>query len=187
MSGMKCRNCAAPTASYFDFSVSLFWSSISSIWRLVGAFSTSTANGLLSSSNLHFWTSKSANCRVNSAQSMLSFFSKLCTWEHGGRDLRFHGLAAGEMAQVSLQHLILPQAQFSFKSPHCSIHVCDDTPPPLKLQVQHIEMAREVTQKGQLTQKLLLPELCCVFTFAFQKLTYFLTQLETPFQYFSSA
>ena len=187
MSGMKCGNCAAPTASYFDFSVSLHWSSISSIWRLVGAFSTSTANGLLSSSNLHFWTSKSANRRVNSPPSTLSFFSKLCTWEHGGRDLRFNCLAAGKMAQVSLQHLILPKAQFSFKSPHCSVHVCGDTLPPLRLQVQCIEMARDVTHKGQLTQKCLLPELCCVCPFAFQKLTYFLMELETSVQCFSSA
>lgn len=36
-------------------------SSISSVWRLVGAFSTSTANTLLSSSNRHFWTSDLAN------------------------------------------------------------------------------------------------------------------------------
>ena len=63
------------------------------------------------------------------------FLSKLCTWEHCGRDLRFNCLAAGKMAQVSLQHLILPQAQFSFKSPHCIVHVCDDTLLPLKLQV----------------------------------------------------
>lgn len=73
VSGMNCGNLAAPTASYFDFSVSLHWSSISSIWRLVGAFSTLTAKGLLSSSNLHFWTSKSANRRLNSAPSTLSF------------------------------------------------------------------------------------------------------------------
>ncbi|KAJ3582645.1 hypothetical protein NHX12_000396 [Muraenolepis orangiensis] len=95
------------------------------------------------------------------------FFSKLCAWEHGGRDLRFYGLAAGKMARVSLQHLILPQAQFSFKGPHCSVHVCDDAPPPLKLQVQRIEVARDVTEKGQLTQKLLLPELCCILPFGF--------------------
>lgn len=73
VSGMKCVNCAAPTASYFDFNVSLHWSSISSIWRLVGTFSTATANGLLSSSNLHFWISKSANLRLNSAPSTRSF------------------------------------------------------------------------------------------------------------------
>ena len=28
------------------------------------------------------------------------------------------------MAKVSLQHLMLPQAKLSFKSPHCSVHVC---------------------------------------------------------------
>ena len=41
VSGMKRGNCAALTASYFDLSVSLHWSSISSIWRLVGALSIS--------------------------------------------------------------------------------------------------------------------------------------------------
>ena len=48
-------------------------------------------------------------------------------------------------------------------------------------------MAQDVTQKYQLTQKLFIPELCCVFPFAFHKLTYFLKQLETSVQYFSSA
>ncbi|CAL8295159.1 unnamed protein product [Lota lota] len=43
------------------------------------------------------------------------------------------------MAQVFLQHLRLPQAQLCFKSPHCSVHVSDDTAPPLKLQVEHIQ------------------------------------------------
>lgn len=52
------------------------------------------------------------------------FFSKLCAWEHSGRDLRFYGLAAGKMAKVSLQHLILPQAQFSFKGSHCRPWSC---------------------------------------------------------------
>ena len=75
MSGMKHGNCAALTESFFDLSVSQHWSSISSIWRLVGALSMSTANGLLSSSNLHFWASKSANLRVNLALS----YSANCT------------------------------------------------------------------------------------------------------------
>jgi len=51
--------------SYVAFSMSLHWSSISSIWRFDGAFSTSAANRLLSSSNLLFWASKSANRCVN--------------------------------------------------------------------------------------------------------------------------
>ena len=49
VSGRKHGNCAAPTVSYFNLSVSLHGSSISSIWRLVGALFTSTANWLLSS------------------------------------------------------------------------------------------------------------------------------------------
>ena len=73
MSGMKRGNCAAPTEPYYDLSVSQHWTSISSIWRLVGALSMAIANRLLSSSNLHFWASKSANRRVNSAPSALSF------------------------------------------------------------------------------------------------------------------
>ena len=110
MSRMNRGNCAAPTESWFDLSVSQHWSSFSYIWRLVGVLSTSTANRLLSSSNLHFWASKSANRRVNSEQSGLSF-STNCTWKHVGRDLLFNVLAARKMVQVSLQHLSLPQAQ----------------------------------------------------------------------------
>ena len=64
MSGMRRGNCAAPTESYFDLSVSQNWSSVSSIWRLVGALSTSTANTLLSSSDLHFWASKSGHLDI---------------------------------------------------------------------------------------------------------------------------
>ncbi|XP_072921399.1 chloride anion exchanger-like [Hemitrygon akajei] len=41
--------------------------------------------------------------------------------------------------------------QLGFKSPHCSVHVCDHTTPPLKLQVECIEMARDVTQKRHFT------------------------------------
>ena len=110
MSGMNHGNCAAPTESWFDLSVSQHWSSFSSIWKLVGALSTSTANRLLSSSNLHFWASKSANRWVNSELSALSF-STNCTWKHVGRDLLFNVLAAREMVQVSSRHLSLPQAQ----------------------------------------------------------------------------
>lgn len=36
-----------------------------------------------------------------------------------------------------------PTGTFGFKSPHHSLHMCDDTAPPLKLQVQHIEMGSE--------------------------------------------
>ena len=104
VSGMNRGNCAAPTESWFDLSVSQHWISFSSIWRLVCALSTSTANRLLSSSNL------SANRRVNSELSALSF-STNCTWKHVGRDLLFNVLAACKMVQVSLQHLCLPQAQ----------------------------------------------------------------------------
>ena len=110
MSGMNRGNCAAPTESWFDLSVSQHWSSFSSIWRLVGALSTSTAKRLLSISNLHFWDSKSANRQVNLALSALSF-STNCTWKHVGRDLLFNALAERKMVQVSLQHLSLPQAQ----------------------------------------------------------------------------
>ena len=98
---------AAPTESWFDLSMSQHWSSISFIWRLVGALSTSTANRLLNSSNLHFWASKSANRQVNSELR----FSTNCTWKHVGRELLFNVLAARKMVQVSLQHLTLPQAQ----------------------------------------------------------------------------
>ena len=73
VSGMKRGNSAAPTDSYFAFSVSLHWSSISSICRFDGALSTSAANGLLSSSNLLLGASKSANRRMKSAPSMPSF------------------------------------------------------------------------------------------------------------------
>ena len=107
VTGMNRGNRAAPTESWFDLGVWQHWSSISSIWRWVGALSTSTANILLSSSNLHFWASKSANRRVNSALS----FSTNCTWKHVGRDLLFNVLAARKMVQVFLQHLSLPQAQ----------------------------------------------------------------------------
>ena len=110
MSCMNRGNCAAPTESCFDLSVSQLWTSFSSIWRLVGALSMSTANRLPSSSNLHFWASKSPNRRVNSELSVLSF-STNCTWKHAGRDLLFNVLAARKMVQVSLQHLSLPQAQ----------------------------------------------------------------------------
>ena len=65
---------------------------------------------LQSSSNLHFWASKSANRWVNSELSVLSF-STNCTWKHVGRELLFNVLAARKMVQVSLQHLTLPQAQ----------------------------------------------------------------------------
>ena len=76
MSGMKRGNCAALTESYFDLSVSRYWSSISSIWRLVGALSTSTANRLLGSSNLHL------GCKVSKSPDKLGtecaeFFNKL--------------------------------------------------------------------------------------------------------------
>ena len=110
MSGINRGNCPAPTESWFDLSVSQHWSSFSSIWRLVGALSASTENRLLSSSNLHFWATKSANRRVNSELSALSF-STNCTWKHVGRDLLFNVLAAVKMVQVSLQYLSLPQTQ----------------------------------------------------------------------------
>lgn len=64
---------------------------------------------------------------------------------------------------VFSQHL--PQAQFGFKSPDCSLHV-SDMAPPLKLQVEHIQVARDVTQKPHFTQKLFILVLCCVFPFA---------------------
>ena len=76
------------------------------------------------------------------------------------------------MAQVSLQHLILHRHNLVLKALAAAYMSV------MKLQVQRVEMARDVTQKGQL---------CCVLPFAFQKLTYFLTQLETSVQYFSSA
>ena len=150
---MKRGNCAAPTESYFDLSVSQHWSSIGSNWRLVGALSTSTANGLLSSSNLYlgFKVGKSPG---KLGAECAELFNKLRTWKHVGRDLLFNVLAARKMAPVSLQHLSLPQAQLGFKSPHRSVHICNDTAPPLKLQVEHIEMAQDVLQKYQLTQNL---------------------------------
>ena len=167
--------CSA-TESCFDLSVSQHSMEFNQLHlEVVGALSTLTANGLLSSLNQHFWASKSANCRVNSLLKCAEFFSKLCTWKHLGRDLLFNILATRKMAQVSLQQLSLPQVQLGFKSPHRSVHVCDDTAPPLKLQVEHIEMAQDVLQKYQLTQKLFISELCCEFPFAFHKLTYFLT------------
>ena len=126
---MKFENCAAPIASYFDFIVLLLWGSVSSIWRLVGAYSTSTINKLLSSSNLLFWTAKSANRRLNSALSTFSFSANCANGNVSDRDLRFYRVAAGKMAQVSWQHPFLPPAQFSFESSHCSVHVCDGAPP----------------------------------------------------------
>ena len=110
MSGMNRGNCAAPTESWLDLSVPQYWSSFSSIWRLVGVLSTSTANRLPSSSDLHFRASKSPNRRVNSELSALSL-STNCTWKHTGRDLLFNVLAARKMVHVSLQHLSIPQAQ----------------------------------------------------------------------------
>lgn len=58
---------------------------------------------------------------------------------------------------------------------------------PLKLQVQRIEMARDVTQKRHFTLQLFIPELFYVFPFAFHELTDLLMQLETFFQHFSLA
>lgn len=70
VSGRKRANSAAPTAAYFALSASLHWRSINSIWRFGGELSTSTANGLPSSSNLLFCASKSANRRRKSAASI---------------------------------------------------------------------------------------------------------------------
>ena len=133
---------------------------------MAGALSTSTANRLLSSTNLHLGFKVGKSLGKLGAE-CAEFFSKLCTWTRVGRNLLFNVFAARKMAQVSLQHPSLPQAQLGFKSPHRSVHVCDDTATPLKLQVLHIEMAQDVSQKYQLTQKLFIPELCCVFLFAF--------------------
>ena len=144
--------------------MSLHWSSISSIWRLVGALSTSTANGLLSSSNLLFWASKSANRPVISVLSMPSF-SPNCTWEHGGKDLHFYGLAARKMAEVSLQHLSLPQAQFCLKISHFSIRVCDDMAPPLK-RFSTPRWLMMLQRNASSYRNFFIPELCCVFPFA---------------------
>lgn len=69
-----------PQHHIFDWGVSSHWSSISSIWRLGGTLSTSTAKELLSSSNLHFWTPKLANRQLNSMLSTTNF-SENCT--HG--------------------------------------------------------------------------------------------------------
>ena len=126
---------AAPTDSYFAFSVSLHWSSISSICRFDGALSTSAANGLLSSSNLLFGGFKIGKLPYEVSTKYAEFFSKLSSWVNGSSDLLFHCLAVREMAQVFLKNLRLPQAQLGFKSPHCSVHVSDYTAPPLKLQV----------------------------------------------------
>ena len=134
VSGMKRGNSAAPTDSYFAFSVSLHWSSISSICRFDGALSTSAANGLLRSSNLLFGASKSSNRRMKSAPSMSSF-SVNCLVGKTAAATFFHCLAVREMAQVFLKILRLQQAQLGFTSPHCSVHVSNDTAPPLKLQV----------------------------------------------------
>ena len=45
VSGRKHGNCAAPTVTHFDLSTSLHWSSISFVWRLLGALSRLIANG----------------------------------------------------------------------------------------------------------------------------------------------
>lgn len=78
------------------------------------------------------------------------------------------------------------RAKRAFESP-CSVYVCEDAPRVLKLQVQRIEMAHDVTHKGQLTWKLFVPEFCYVFPSAIQKLKYFLMQLQKSGQYFSWA
>lgn len=140
-------------SAYFAFSASLHWSSINSIWRFGGELSTSTANGLLSSSNLLFCASKSANRRRKSAA------STLCAREHTGRELFFHGLAARKLAQVFFPHLCLPQSQFGFKRLHCAVHIRDHTIPTLQLQVHCIQMSRDVTQKCHFTQKCFISEL----------------------------
>ena len=134
VSGMKHGNSAAPTDSYFAFSVSLYWSSISSICRFDGALSTSAANGLLSSLNLLFFGFKIGKSPYEVSTKYAEFYSKLSSWETAAATF-FHCLAVREMAQVFLKNLRLPQAQLGFKSPHCSVHVSDDTAPPLKLQV----------------------------------------------------
>ena len=130
MSEMNRGNCAAPTESNFDLSGSQHWSSISSIWRLVGALFTSTANRLLSSSNLHLGFKASKPPDKLGAE-WLSF-STNCTWKHIGRDLLFNVLAASKMAQVFLHHLnLLPQAQLGLARGRLNINrrlVLIDTP-----------------------------------------------------------
>lgn len=48
---------------------------------------------------LHIKVSKSAG---KLSTEYTEFLSKLCTWEHSGRDLPVHRLAAGKTEQVSL-------------------------------------------------------------------------------------
>lgn len=118
-------------------------------------------------------------CEVST--SYAKFFRKLWTWAHGGRDLLFHSVAVwGNGSRLS-------QVQLGFKSPQGSIHVCDHMASALKLQVERIEVVRDVTNKHHFTPQLFIPELCCVFPFAFYELTDQLTQLGTSFQYFSLA
>lgn len=101
------------------------------IWRLVGALSTSSANRLLRSSNLHLWGSKSATRWVNLVPRMQQTWR--CTFLWFGRTVNGPGfLAASESPPTAAA-------------------------PPLKLQVQHIEMTCDVTQKR------CIPELCSVF------------------------
>lgn len=161
VSGRKRANCTAPTAAYFAFSVSLHWKSINSIWRFGGELSTSTENGLLSSSNLLFRASESANRRRKSAVST-PILSENCV-QHTGRELLFYGPAARRVAQVFFPHLCLPQSQFGYKHLHCTIHIRDNAIPTLQVQVHCIERTRNVTQKSHFTKKPFVSELCYGF------------------------
>ena len=104
---MKRGNCAAPTETNFDLSVSPMESN--QLHLEVGwcAFHVNRKQitEQFKPTFLGFKVGKSPG------KLGAEFFNKLCTWKHVGRDLLFNVLEARKMAQVSLQHLSLPQAQ----------------------------------------------------------------------------
>lgn len=63
---------------------------------LIGALSQSTANGLLRSSNLIFWASKSLQTHSESAVVFAQFFNKKCNGQCSATDLLHHRLTASD-------------------------------------------------------------------------------------------
>ena len=93
---MKRGNSAAPTDSYFAFSVSVHWSSISSICRFDGALSTSAAKWIAEQFKPAFLGFKIGKSPYEVSTKYAEFFSKLSSWENGSSDLLFHCLAVRE-------------------------------------------------------------------------------------------
>lgn len=75
------------------------------------------------------------------ASKCVKFISEQRNQELNAEESFFYGLAAREVAHAFFVRVRLPQTKLDLKHPHCAVHVRDDTPPYLQLQVQHIKMA----------------------------------------------